>query len=476
LCDSCQPFKTGKQAYDRLRWDPRWSTADLVIGYDDRHRGVTEVAFDAFVPDGRIPWHRVVHIRATDRLLWDRKARLDLTGADGAGAPVAARPAARPKAPRVRSGLPFAWDSAAQAWREAARPTAPLVTLTVATWNVLFDDAVPDDVEARRAALVNAVEGIDAEVVVLQEVRPAFATALLASPLVRARFVTSDLATGATIEPYGQLVLSRVGMAAVEVIELGSPKRAVLVDFDVGGARWQLCAVHLTSDRSENARPKRQTQLHQLLTVLDAHAAEVQLIAGDFNADDTELAPLRRAGCCDVWALARPSDPGHSFDPVRNARARDQSTTGLARRFDRVFVRRRGDAPVSALAELFGQQAGHRGMPLSDHFGLRCALRFDVAATGLYAPPSYRSAVIVAPPDEVLAPIQAIRRAHDRGYARWMPHLNLLYGFVPDTHFAEAREQVSRALMGLAPFEVDLARFGVFAHERGAIVYLDPDT
>lgn len=39
------------------------------------------------------------------------------------------------------------------------------------------------------------------------------------------------------------------------------------------------------------------------------------------------------------------------------------------------------------------------------------------------------SAIIVAPPENLWGPIQAIRQEHDKAYERWMPHINLIYPF-----------------------------------------------
>ena len=44
----------------------------------------------------------------------------------------------------------------------------------------------------------------------------------------------------------------------------------------------------------------------------------------------------------------------------------------------------------------------------------------------------HTSAVVLVPPRDLWAPIQAIRATNDKSYLRWMPHVNLLYPFLRD--------------------------------------------
>jgi len=41
------------------------------------------------------------------------------------------------------------------------------------------------------------------------------------------------------------------------------------------------------------------------------------------------------------------------------------------------------------------------------------------------------SAIVVSPPPQAWEPIQDIRVKHDKAYSRWMPHINLIFPFVP---------------------------------------------
>lgn len=89
---------------------------------------------------------------------------------------------------------------------------------------------------------------------------------------------------------------------------------------------------------------------------------------------------------------------------------------------------------------------------------------------------THQSAVVLVPPPDVWEPIQAIRRLHDRQFRRWMPHVTLLYPFLPRAALAGAIPAAEEALAGMRPFEVVLARFDTFRHRGGTFtLWLAPE-
>jgi 2'-5' RNA ligase len=89
---------------------------------------------------------------------------------------------------------------------------------------------------------------------------------------------------------------------------------------------------------------------------------------------------------------------------------------------------------------------------------------------------THHSAVAVVPPEEVWGPIQAIRRRYDRQIHRWMPHVNLLYPFVPRSAFAAAAQRLMEAYGSFEPFTVTLADFRSFRHGSGrCTLWLAPE-
>jgi 2'-5' RNA ligase len=87
---------------------------------------------------------------------------------------------------------------------------------------------------------------------------------------------------------------------------------------------------------------------------------------------------------------------------------------------------------------------------------------------------SYRTAIVLLPPQELWAPIQDIRARHDRHYRRWMPHVTLVYPFHPREAWATDLEPLAHACAEIAPFEVTLASFGTFDHRRSRTIWLSP--
>jgi 2'-5' RNA ligase len=91
-------------------------------------------------------------------------------------------------------------------------------------------------------------------------------------------------------------------------------------------------------------------------------------------------------------------------------------------------------------------------------------------------PTTHESALVLVPPREVWGPIQAIRKAYDRQFRRWMPHVTLLYPFLPRAALPAAIPAAAAALAPVAPFEVLLRRFDVFRHRGGSCtLWLAPE-
>jgi endonuclease/exonuclease/phosphatase family metal-dependent hydrolase len=264
---------------------------------------------------------------------------------------------------RILLGLCFASTMV-----RAAEPSLRSDTneLRFVTYNVLADE---DPSGQRVPKLLKILRDTDADIIVLLEVAPWFASLLLKEPWVQSYH--RPLKDGKPFIAHEYLVLSRFPVSTQNSPLPGNQHRvyfAATLQLPTGAAKVATC--HLESLLEDG--PIRAQQLDLYFQRLGG--TDDAFFAGDFNFGDGEqpdtkhLAPDFR----DAWHEVHPKLPGYTWDTEKSRMAREESFPGEpSRRLDRVLFRSSHWTPIRS--ELLGTEPvspkSKRLFP-SDHFGL----------------------------------------------------------------------------------------------------------
>lgn len=241
--------------------------------------------------------------------------------------------------------------------------------LRLVTYNIWFGGFLWRE---RLTALMEVIRACRPDVVALQEVTPRQLQEILAAPWVRRGYWASD-AAGATLEPHGVFILSRLPVRRLALCELPSDKsRKLLVAQLAIGPR----ALHVGNIHLESSAPATAVRLAQLDTALGSlHGAPHAVLLGDFNfdpsqeAEQSQIEPRYR----DLWAELRGDEAGLTEDTANNPMRLLHKGKEKRVRFDRILLRSSDPGWTPRSIHLIGTQPISADQPdvfPSDHFGL----------------------------------------------------------------------------------------------------------
>lgn len=414
----------------------------------------------------------------------------------------------------------FQWEQV-----EAAPPSAVLTSiknLKLMSLNVLYELHDPDIVLPynRWPYLIDFLENSDADIIALQEVTPCFLSILERQNWVRENYFLTDISNQAeTIRPYGQIFLSKFQPNQLFFSQQFS-KRFIIACFPIKGQSHPLhiMNVHLKSNYKGDSSKVRQKQLNQILTTfsqLDSSNSASFLIVGDTNITSRDIISYTnsRVKMVDVWDEAGPTgDFGWTFNIDENSLAKRLSRNAKHERFDRVLInaeckilkpikiqvtaKSQIDLTIPPKAKMWdsdnerdSNSSKHQELWISDHYALECLFEVkaesdavaivetrvqdsttEKGASSTQLAVVNTSAVAFVPPSNIWSHIQETRSRYDPSYIRWPPHINLVYGFIPDytQNFSKAQAKFKAVLAKICPFPIRFTKVAVFEHSKAS--------
>jgi len=88
--------------------------------------------------------------------------------------------------------------------------------------------------------------------------------------------------------------------------------------------------------------------------------------------------------------------------------------------------------------------------------------------------PSYETALALLPPVYYYGRLNHLRSLYDKAFAKWPPHINLLYPFVSPERLTAVVEELRGLLQKQEQFLLSLTEVGVFTQRNYATIWLGP--
>src|SRR6266700_2172813 len=351
-----------QEIYNRIIWDKRLNKKAFIIGFTDRmsRAGLREKPLIEWnTGDIEIPWHRIQYIRCGDTKVWDRQQRIDLFASDRLPAEAWAEDLDYDKKDDDSLFIPKqVYEFTANAWKPFVHEVGNSVTesIRIVTYNVLSDEHEKELIKThlRIPAIITQLKQTEADIVVLQEATVPLLHVLMQEHWVKQMYI-SEGREGKNIEPQGNIILARYPFTLSEYAY--SPQKKFLVGHWIFHHQsFHVAALHLTSNRSDNAIVTREKQLQAVLDYLQSLPGDA-VVAGDFNSREEDVFMYAAEhGFEDIWPGLHPNDPGYTFDPIHNYIAQKMTVSGHPGRLDRILLKSTSKVWKAEKAELFARQ------------------------------------------------------------------------------------------------------------------------
>eukprot|EP01063_Lacrimia_lanifica_P013932 TRINITY_DN2053_c0_g1_i2.p1 TRINITY_DN2053_c0_g1~~TRINITY_DN2053_c0_g1_i2.p1 ORF type:complete len:498 (+),score=182.00 TRINITY_DN2053_c0_g1_i2:146-1639(+) len=253
---------------------------------------------------------------------------------------------------QVHHKLVWRWEPTTESWIQAtpaSQQLPPDGTLTVMTYNVLFDHYMKGHIHSRKRyqALLEVLREAQVDVVCLQEVQSAFLEELLEEEWVRHGYWSTAEPGCSSLNFAGVVVLSRYPLSDVSIHDLpqtcGNVSPSVVGKISLApGFDVDLFSAHL----SQSDVDVRACQLANLLR--KTQASDFALLLGDFNIHALE--PGR--DYYDAWVESQPpsDEDGYTLsltqNPMASLMAEHDKRSGadvdldeVSGRFDHIFIK-----------------------------------------------------------------------------------------------------------------------------------------
>ncbi len=424
-------FPTSTDFYYRIKHDPTINPSGIKITYlDSLKKKFVDIDFSKwiFIEDGGdIPIHRIYYFKYNDEIIWNRENKiLNLD----------------PIHNNEKLTLPDSFK--------------------ILSWNVLNqkktiaskkDQERQDKIVEQISVFLNTIE-----IICLQEVNEKMLDKLKKNLDNKYNFVSTNLTSGDNI-----VFITKYFINQINNIIFSSQKECIKITVqNAAGFDINIYGVHLTSNAQTNSSHKRLEQLEELSKHIDLNSTNI--ICGDFNEENSTHNLL-----ADFY-LNQKNETEYSFDPTTNKLAWDNSTTKQPYNYDKIYI--------NGLLKYNGFDQILTSIQLSDHYPI--VSHIQIEPNNVIFKPQVKNTTsglfIIIPPNATnYLELQTIRKDLDDNYSKWMPHLSIHLGWIPETEFVDWQRNNQEMLKKINSFNIELDTPDYFTHDSAYTLILRPN-
>lgn len=416
-------MKTSEEVYNRILTDTKFNPCNFAITYYD---GIKKKYIDTpllqWKPTkmgGDIPWTRVYYIKFKGKIVWDR--------------------------------LELKYDIEDCCEEINYLPEQ----IKVMSFNVLSDiyDRKITNMEKRKTQILDFICIQDCDIICLQEITDEFCQEL--EKLNKYIITKTDSKTNNIV------IMSKINPKLYEIIDLDTrgTKKALKVKFQINEIDYlTIIGIHLTSNTHKNSKSTRIQQISKICNKIPNN--ESCIILGDTNEPE-------QIDLLDKFIDSNGSTTP-TYNPIDNILSKQLTSNGIKCRYDRIYHYLLSCDKFEVIEN--NTMSDH--YPVIGIYNIGDEINFNEYKThniisGANTNTTHKTSLCIIPPWNIVSSLPVYND-------RWMPHINLFWGFVPECEFDKYYSLLTE--IKIEPFKIRLNQLDILEHENKTTVCLKPDT
>lgn len=441
-------MKTSEEIYNRIMTDSQLNKNLFNLVYKDvikkKYIDISVIKWIPVSKGGDIPWHRVDFIKFKDKIIWDRINKTCTID---------------------------------ECIVEETNDFFPL-NFKITSFNVLSDEYEKQitNISKRMENILNYAFD-DNDIMCLQEVQPKLLEELKNRALAEKKYIAHTKIGFNDI-----VIISKINYLDYELIDLGHRKCAILVNFRVDDDNILIIVgIHLTSDYYNENSSKRTSQLFKIKKIITEKENENKkmnkntyvILLGDTNESKYEEKLQHFYEYVDCWIDLKETKE-FTYNPLENNLAKKLSQDKIPKRLDRILYKKNDKMNCIDVCV-------DKSVFFSDHYPITANfvmkennekieilnnITDDVKYTN-------QTALCIIPPYDIWNEINNHKISNS--LERWMPHINLFFGFVEPEYFYEVYNNIKKIdLSEYSDMFLEFDKIDYYKHEKNYTLYLKP--